>query len=697
MRNRTLRRWSTALVAGLILVAGSALVPAQATSNFSFSRLAGANRYATAANVATTSFTTADNVVLATGEQFPDALAGNYLAGNQPGPILLTAPDQLSPEARSALSTLKAKKVFVLGGTNAVSDGVVAQLVSAGYAVERVAGGDRYDTAAAVAAKPGATAVGSVNGKKTALLASGVTFADALAGGPLAYRAKLPTFLTPPDTLAPQAKKGFQDLGIQRVIILGGSAAVSAAVEQQVQQSVTPTITTQRLQGADRTGTAVAIADFALNNLAFDNTHVNLARGDNAGKGVDALAGGPHAGKEGAPILLTASPTDLDTPAKANQGFLSGHKNTLTTGNIFGGNFAVSQAVEGNATVAAGANPPEAANGQSTPTVSLVDTAGDFFTATNNTTYYYDGGDQFAVKGITTTISGFEAALNPDDIVTTVYNQDAAGASNFNITNDVVHTPGQPGVVVTDADNDGARDDARVTISLPTNNSSGTTYELQRNQFQPAGTPLACQDGAPKSPSYTKVRDVTTSGTYVDASLSNGCYVYRVVATQPTTTGKDPITAEGADSSKVEAPGPTDSTAPTITSVKATKDTGTAGTVDAGDVHEFQFSETLASSADDNGSTYRISDGDGTVLDIVCGTNADCALTDAPPSQDNFPPKQYSILTVTLKGTLTPSAAGTTAGVQYPATLTQVNNNFRDEAGNQVTLSGSDTTVEAPA
>src|SRR3954470_23130783 len=160
MRNRTLRRWSTALVAGLILVAGTALVPsAQATSNFSFSRIQGQNRYATAAAAATSSFATADNVVMATGEQFPDALAGNYLAGNQTGPILLTAPDSLSPEARAALTTLKAKKVFVLGGSNAVSDNVVAQLTQAGYSVERVQGGDRYDTAAAVAAKPGAAAV----------------------------------------------------------------------------------------------------------------------------------------------------------------------------------------------------------------------------------------------------------------------------------------------------------------------------------------------------------------------------------------------------------------------------------------------------------------------------------------------------------------------------------------------------------
>src|SRR5439155_6806842 len=148
----------------------------------------------------------------------------------------------------------------------------------------RIFGASRYDTALAVAKAQGTT-VGSVNGKRTAILASGENFPDALAGGPLAYAGNLPILLTQKDSLSPQAKQGIQDLGIQQVLLLGGNAAVAPAVETAVQGAGASTV---RLAGADRTGTATAVATYALNNLAFKNTHVNLATGQDF---ADALAG----------------------------------------------------------------------------------------------------------------------------------------------------------------------------------------------------------------------------------------------------------------------------------------------------------------------------------------------------------------------------------------------------------------------
>jgi putative cell wall-binding protein len=292
-------------------------------------RLAGPTRFATAARIATQTFPTAATAVVASGTSFADALSGNYLAGNLGAPILLTDPTSLSPETLSALLAMKTKSVMLLGGPNAVSDNVAAAIAAlnssneAGgqIAVTRIAGPSRYDTDKAVVELPPVGHIGKVNGQRTALLTSGVNFPDALAGGALAYGAALPILLTDPATLAPQTAQALADLGIQHVLILGGSAAVGASVENAVKAVG---VNTDRLQGSTRTATAAAIAEYAGLTLGWGTaaqapessttvatfTHLNVARGDDASEGADALALGPHAGRQKAPILLTQSVDD---------------------------------------------------------------------------------------------------------------------------------------------------------------------------------------------------------------------------------------------------------------------------------------------------------------------------------------------------------------------------------------------------
>src|SRR5437879_12709161 len=82
------------IIGGLAAVAMALLgvsfaAPAGATSTCSFPRLAGTDRYATAAAVATGSFSSASDVLVATGEAYADALAGNYVAGGKTSPVLL--------------------------------------------------------------------------------------------------------------------------------------------------------------------------------------------------------------------------------------------------------------------------------------------------------------------------------------------------------------------------------------------------------------------------------------------------------------------------------------------------------------------------------------------------------------------------------------------------------------------------------
>ena len=360
-RRRVGNRRQLAVGVLLLAVAGVTHSIAQASDGFSFSRFAGGDRYETAKAVAVSFAATSDRAILATGENYPDALAGSYLAGQLVAPIVLTRRDALPAPSAEALSTLQVKTVTVLGGAAAISESVVTDLKSKGYAVERVAGGDRYDTARRAATQQGSAPVGQVDGKPTAIVATGENFPDAVAVGPLAFAGKLPVLLTRKDTLSAETKTALAELGIKRVLLLGGTSAVSSGVETSLRAGG---MEVSRFAGSDRTDTAAKLADLALGKLAFGDTRVNLARGDAF---ADALAAGPLGGKTLTVTLLTKSPTELGAPTAA---WLNAHSASLASGILFGGESAISDAVKGQAEAAAGKDPDA-------PTVTISDGPAD--------------------------------------------------------------------------------------------------------------------------------------------------------------------------------------------------------------------------------------------------------------------------------------------------------------------------------
>ena len=54
--------------------------------------------------------------------------------------------------------------------------------------VNRISGPNRYETAVEIANTVGAGAIGQFLGKRTVILASGTSYVDALAAGPISYR-----------------------------------------------------------------------------------------------------------------------------------------------------------------------------------------------------------------------------------------------------------------------------------------------------------------------------------------------------------------------------------------------------------------------------------------------------------------------------------------------------------------------------
>jgi putative cell wall-binding protein len=283
-----------------------------AESELELDRSGGANRYETASLISESHFAGAGTVVVATGADFADALAASGLAGCYGGPLLLTLPDQLHSATSAEIDRLGATDAVIVGGEGAVAPAVANALSGMGLAVERIGGTDRYDTAAKIAAE--IESMTGTNFEKTAFIARGDEFPDALAVSPLAYYNRFPILLTRPDAWPAASDTAFTGLDIETAIIAGGPGAVSAGVKNGVDAllSANGGGLSERWAGPTRYETAVEVAEQACDRYWAGRGFIGLAVGDNF---PDALAGGAAAGREFGVLLLTYT-DDLPTAAE---------------------------------------------------------------------------------------------------------------------------------------------------------------------------------------------------------------------------------------------------------------------------------------------------------------------------------------------------------------------------------------------
>jgi len=193
-------------------------------------RLAGADRYATAAEIARQFPAGLPVLYVASGQNFPDALAGAALAATRDAPVVLVRSGDIpSPTAR-ALGELAPERIVILGGTASVSAGVETQLRAYATAntpdeVTRLQGADRYATAAAIARQ-------FPSGVPVLYVASGQNFPDALAGAALAGLGGAPAVLVRTDDIPAATGTALTGLRAQRIVVLGGEVSVSAVASQ---------------------------------------------------------------------------------------------------------------------------------------------------------------------------------------------------------------------------------------------------------------------------------------------------------------------------------------------------------------------------------------------------------------------------------------------------------------------------------
>ena len=253
------------------------------------------------------------SVVLATDQNWPDALTASYLASYLRTGVLLTPTATLSSYTEAAIAQEGVSSVFIVGGNLAVADSIATQLAGTqqfqcggtvprtdsesnplNLNVTRISGPTADDTAQDVSTFVNSGFVATLNisgvplyngfgtnpfnntsgndsisdhspipteAVRTAILATDQSFQDAAAISSMSYFEHLPILITPPGSLGAQAQTGLLDLGIQQVIMPGGNIALNNSVASSLESQGIDVV---RLAGQDASDTSTQIARFEL-------------------------------------------------------------------------------------------------------------------------------------------------------------------------------------------------------------------------------------------------------------------------------------------------------------------------------------------------------------------------------------------------------------------------------------------------
>ena len=251
-------------------------------------RLAGKTRYETSFAIAEYLFKEHgryENMTVASGVNYPDALSGCYLTYVRETPLLLV---DKSVETQVLQRIKKYTKprgtVYLIGGPGSVSQQFEQRVKSAGFKVVRLAGNDRYETNLQILRNTGIK-------EGELLIASGLNYPDSLSASAIPK-----PLLLVGKTLTPQQKAFLTTAGVTKAYVLGGEGSVSRDVVREL-RSYCPKI--ERIGGIDRYETSFLIA-----KRFFDLPEsITFASGANF---PDGLSGGPVAMRKGAPLVLTS-------------------------------------------------------------------------------------------------------------------------------------------------------------------------------------------------------------------------------------------------------------------------------------------------------------------------------------------------------------------------------------------------------
>lgn len=267
----------------------------EASSRSNFIRIKGDNRLQTAIRISEFAWpegldSTEKSVILARADEPADALSAASLAGVKDAPILLTYSTQIGEEVISEITRLGTKKVYILGGTAAISLNVENKLKTVVPTVQRISGATRYETAKRI------NEVAGLNSNSKIILVNGKKVADALSASSEAAINRVPIYLSTETTIPSQIPNT-----VKEVVIYGGHSVVTQTVENSLKSKG---IKVTRISGNDRFETNVA----AVNSSTIVSEQYILVRGTSVSPGredyPDAVSASGLAHRLGANIIL---------------------------------------------------------------------------------------------------------------------------------------------------------------------------------------------------------------------------------------------------------------------------------------------------------------------------------------------------------------------------------------------------------
>lgn len=304
------------------------------------SEIYGENRYETMAQIAEETFGESGSTyaVIATGTNFPDALAAASLAGALDAPVILIS-DQKADEVVEELTDLGVTDAYIIGGTSSVSEDAENKIEEAGIGTKRIAGEDRFDTAVQIAEE--VLQLTEASGKETSdtcIVASGAVYSDALSGSPYAYWSASPIYLVKKDgSISTDTLVSIADGGYSNIVVLGGTSSVSEET-QELLEEIAGVESVTRLGGKDRYETSQLTAEWSVEQgMCYDG--LVIATGTAF---PDALAGSALCGQRGSVLLLAAATAEKSSVLSE---VLTEQAGSISKADILGGTSSVGEDV----------------------------------------------------------------------------------------------------------------------------------------------------------------------------------------------------------------------------------------------------------------------------------------------------------------------------------------------------------------
>lgn len=237
-------------------------------------RIEGRSRYDANVSAIKANFTQHNQVIIASGEVYSDALYGVSLANTYDAPVVLAKTDRLEPSTVELLKELNVKNATIIGGSLTLTSNVETQLNELGIKHDRIAGRNRYIGSAQVAAA-------AYQSPENIVIASGEVFSDALVSAPLAQKLNAPILLVRSNHMESIVENYIKDslLTIKNLYIHGGPITIEHSLLKSIFQK---TPDTSRPAAKD-----MIKVDF--DNVIFNQEVLSLVNEERAHVGVNAL------------------------------------------------------------------------------------------------------------------------------------------------------------------------------------------------------------------------------------------------------------------------------------------------------------------------------------------------------------------------------------------------------------------------